>query len=81
MDSNPKRAAFPYKLEDVTKYQWIDSGLTKTEYFALHLMCASVAANDHANPSWMTDEVAYDHARSAVSLARALNNVLKEIGE
>ena len=73
----PERSAFPYKLNDVTTYQWIDSGLTRMEYFALHLMAASVTANDHSRPDWLTPDIAKAHAKSAVMLARALAEELE----
>lgn len=73
----PERSAFPYNLKDVTNYQWIDTGLSKTEYFCLHLMAARVTANDHARPDYMTPELAEEHAKNAVLLARALTKALE----
>lgn len=73
-----KKMAFPQKLGDVTQYQWIESGLSRMEYFALHLMCSSVTANDHSNPSWMTDKMAENHAKNAILLAKHLDKVLNE---
>lgn len=46
--------------------------LSVFEQACLRLMVATVAANDHSNPKWVTDEIAEDHARAAVKLARAL---------
>jgi hypothetical protein len=69
--------AFPQKLGDVTQYQWIESGLTKLEYFALHLMSASVNANDHSIPQNMDGLTVKYHAKSAIMLARALAEELE----
>jgi len=52
------------------------SGLSKFELTCIHLMSASVTANDYSNPDWMTAEIAEKHAKSAVMLANAL---IKEI--
>lgn len=48
------------------------SGLTKFELAVIHLMAATVTANDHCNPAWMEEEKAEEHARAAVMLANAM---------
>lgn len=63
--------AFPQKLGDVTQYQWIESGLTKLEYFALHLMTAAVTADAK---SLRTET---QLAQNAIRLARALARELE----
>lgn len=62
--------AFPQTLNDVSQYQWIESGLTKLEYFALHLMSASVSRGSvNGTPK--------EQAEYAVMLARALARELQ----
>lgn len=70
MSSRLKELSFP--CEGMFSDQRVGAGLSKLEYFALHLMVASVTANDHANPAWMNSEIAEKHAISALLLARAL---------
>ena len=66
--------AFPFDGNAV--HQQGGSGLTKLEYAALHLMAATVKANNHSPPDWINQEIAEKHAKAAVLLARAL---MKEI--
>ena len=55
-----------------TSSQYFNPGLSKLEMAVIHLMSASVTANDHDNPDWMDEEKAKQHAKSAIMLAKAL---------
>lgn len=66
--------AYPYDGSPLA--QEFGPGLTKFELACIHLISASVTANDHANPEWMSKTIAVAHAKNAVMLANALFNEL-----
>ena len=71
------RSAFPYKFNDITTYQFVDTGMTKLEYYALHLLTAVVAAGEANNKNGLSESLAKRYAETSVLLARALDKVVK----
>lgn len=69
-----------YPFDGNAVHQQGGSGLTKFELACIHLMAASVTANDHSSPDWMDEEKANQHAKSAILLANSLFNILTNKG-